>query len=225
LLDLSASLLDPKRMIATQIYKTQDPCQAVFMPVPKKEDAALFYRLNEIAKGLSGKSWFAFLVRRVKTSLTRIKLAQEDDMHTAIVRIDKGDGRVHYRYGITGSTMDRTSPPTTPVTDAVKEPPVPSVIFPGAPPPPPPPPLKQKQEGTLTPLTAETLRKRMENRVKYENLFRGEGYNEIVLAYRSHNNPEFPIFVEWPGSKSIGSKEDKADLQFPVLDKNGIVMK
>lgn len=226
LLDLSASLLDPKRKIATQIYKTQDPCQAVFMPVPLKEDAAMFYRLNEIAKKLSGRSWFLFLMRRIKGSMTRIKLAQEDDMHTAIVQIDKGDGRVHYRYGITGSTMDRTPQGQDSAPEIVTEPPPQTPVFSGAPPPPPggPPPLKKKEEGKLTPLSAETLKKRIEDRVRYENLFRGEGYNEIVLAYRSHGNPEFPIFVDWPGSKKMGANETKANTKFQVVDHAGVAI-
>jgi hypothetical protein len=45
-------------------------------------------------------------MREIRTKMTRLKLAQEDDMHTGFVSLtDKGDGK-HYRYGYSGSFKD-----------------------------------------------------------------------------------------------------------------------
>jgi len=203
LMELPASLLNGRRRtIAPQAYPVTDPCLAVFTPVPKKEDAAMFYTLNELVKSVRTLTLWD-VMRQIKSKMTRIKLAQASDMHTGIIKLDKGDGRTHLRYGYTGTVSVARAPvaavPPVPATATAVA--AATTVSSSAPPPPaggPPPVAGQTDQRDATPADLE---KRFENAVKYENILRGTGYNEIVLVHRENASPAFPVFVEWPGNK------------------------
>jgi hypothetical protein len=106
--DLSGSLLDPQLgKISQQLNSIQESGKLswgiVFAPVPFVDDLVVFYLLNILAKIARGISPNHFLYTRVqewRRKFTRIKLAQEDDMHCGLVDIAEKDAPLgRFRYG------------------------------------------------------------------------------------------------------------------------------
>lgn len=77
-------------------------------------------------------------------------------------------------------------------------------------------------EGELKPIarqaTSEELKKRLENRVKYQAIISAKyGHNEIVLAYRSHSNPAaFPMYTDF-----ISKADTPEDEKYRVVTSDG----
>jgi hypothetical protein len=190
LLDVLATLLANNKLILKQGYTVNGRGGfAVFVPVPLKEDLALFYTLNDWAKTHPEA---ALRIREIRNSLTRLKLGQSSDMHSGFAKVvGRNDGRLHYRYGYYGTKSVKDS-------DTRKD--------------------KQVQ------VNPDDLRRRISIRTEYESIVsevvRGDRtYNEIVLAYREHGNPLFPLFVDWPGHDDLG--KDNPDTRMTVTDENG----
>jgi hypothetical protein len=181
LLDVLATLLANNKYILKQGYTLNELGGfAVFVPVPLKEDLALFYTLNDWAKEHPEA---ALRMREIRNSLTRLKLGQSSDMHSGFGKVmDRDDGRLHYRYGYYGT------------------------------------------RGGMAQVNADDLRRRISIRTEYESIVsevvRGNRtYNEIVLAYREHRSPLFPLFVDWPGHNDPG--KDDPMRAMTVTDENG----
>jgi hypothetical protein len=114
--DLSGSLLDPQLgKISQQLNSIQESGKLswgiVFTPVPFVDDLVVFYLLNILAKIARGISPNHFLYTRVqewRRKFTRIKLAQEDDMHCGLVDIAEKDAPLkRFRYGTGLVTEDK----------------------------------------------------------------------------------------------------------------------
>ncbi len=190
LLELPGTLLNKDKFILKQGYPINGKgAFGVFVPLPPQEDHALFYTLNDWAKQ---NPEAAPRMREIRNRLTRLKLGQSDDMHSGMAKItDRTDGRLHYRYGYYGSQ------------DVVDE--------------------KTKLKKKVF-SSAEEIQSRINMRMHYSSVLTGmstkEGsYNEIVLAYREHKNPLFPMFVDWPGHDDPG--KDDPGTKIPVTDENG----
>ncbi len=186
LLELPATLLTNERFILKQGYPINGTgAFGVFVPLPLQEDHALFYTLNDWAKGCVEA---APRMREIRNRLTRLKLGQSDDMHSGMAKVvDRADDRFHYRYGYYG----------------VKENPD----------------TKKKVYSGV-----DEIRNRLSVRMRYQSILEGMSkadgsYNEIVLAYREHKNPLFPLFVDWPGHDDAG--KDDPNREIAVSDENG----
>ncbi|HMP02493.1 MAG TPA: hypothetical protein PKD86_12735 [Gemmatales bacterium] len=121
--DVSATLIDPKRTLKiggddqvdgkkpNQIYRLTGDTIYVFMPVPSEEDHLVFYLLNDMAKKPEATSaGFRAGVRLMRSRLTRIKIAFEDDAGCKFIDLaPEGEDFVpKFRYGLTA--MKKVSP-------------------------------------------------------------------------------------------------------------------
>jgi hypothetical protein len=192
--DLSASLLSHKKPIRQQLKHYEDVV-ALFVPVPEEKDLTLFYTLNEMAKAeLVGA---ANEIRIMRSQLTRIKLAQSSDMGTTyrdVSRLGAEEGKI--RYGIVG-TIIKTK--------------------------------EGEQKSKAQPATEQELKDRKSNALKYKSILDaiflpGEKIvNEVVMAYRSHNSPHFPMFAQWDKDRRFFRVVDSDTLQTsgPVIMNSG----
>jgi hypothetical protein len=66
--------------------------------------------------------------------------------------------------------------------------------------------------------TSEELKKRLENRVKFHAIISAKyGHNEMLLAYRSHDNPvAFPMFTDF-----ISKEATPEDEKYRVVTSDG----
>ena len=190
LLELPATLLTKERLILKQGYPINGTgAFGVFVPLPLQEDHALFYTLNDWAKG---REEAAPRMREIRNRLTRLKLGQSDDMHSGMAKVvGRADDRFHYRYGYYG---------VKDVTDEQTH-------------------IKKKVYSGV-----DEIRNRLSVRMHYQSVLAGMStadgsYNEIVLAYREHKNPLFPLFVDWPGHDAEG--KDDANTPIAVSNENG----
>jgi hypothetical protein len=102
--NLSASLLDPRRAISTQL-KFYKNAYVLFMPLPSEEDMKVYYNLNVLGKTeLKGKD--DNQIQIIRSQMTRVKLAQASDMGTRYVDIaPESADKSKFRYGITGTII------------------------------------------------------------------------------------------------------------------------
>ena len=179
--DLSASLMSHKKPIRQQLKHYEDTI-ALFVPVPLEEDLELFYTLNSMGKRELNDG--ALEITRMRSELTRIKLAQASDMGTTYGSVARlGSGEQHIRYGITG-TIIKVMPDgkDTKAYDA----------------------------------SEQEIKDRRTNALRYKSILdavflpNSKIVNEVVMAYRSHASPLFPLFGEW----------DKVRRFYRVLDSN-----
>ena len=192
LLELPGTLLSRDRLLLKQGFPVNGKgAFGVFVPLPPQEDHALFYTLNDWAKG-EGKEEAALRMRGIRNRLTRLKLGQSDDMHSGMAKIaDRTDGRLHYRYGYYG-VQDVEDEKTK---------------------------VKKKVYSSAEEIR-ERISMRMHYSSVLTGMSTKEGsYNEIVLAYREHKNALFPMFVDWPGHDDPG--KDQPETKMTVTDESG----
>ena len=120
------------------------------------------------------------LMKTLRSKLTRVKLAQASDMGATFEDTKPGGPEGNFRYGLTGTIIG------------------------------------EDQRGKLIkvgrPATAEELFNRKTNALHYKNILINPvvSVNEIVMAYRHHASPLFPMFAQW----------DKWLRYFRVIDTN-----
>ncbi|WP_321470587.1 hypothetical protein [uncultured Paludibaculum sp.] len=191
--DLSASLLSHKKPIREQLKHYEDVV-ALFVPVPMEEDHALFYTLNQMGKNELSDG--AHEIRIMRSQLTRIKLAQGSDMGTTYRDMSQpGSDQGKIRYGVTGTVIKRGEGQKSKASDA----------------------------------TEQELKDRRSNALKYKRILNvifnpGEKIvNEIVMAYRSHSAPQFPMFAQWDKPRRFFRLIDSDTLQptGPVITNTG----
>lgn len=175
--DLSASLLDPLRPTLTEQLNSTDGkllnYDEVFMPVASEEDHQVYCLLSKHAKSnrehvaksasVDEHGELYSLMVKIRRSMTRIKLAEDKDMHCGFIDIRKIGSEVSkYRYGL-GAMTDK---------------------------------------GVKTPKVTEAREKAALHYKSITALARttGSGYNEIIIAYREHKSPLFPIIARWNGT-------------------------
>ena len=95
--DVSAVLLRPNLALSPQLFTKPDRIP-VFMPIPQHEDLQLFHEIAGVAKANRAGPIYQFYVE-ARARMTRIKYGSDTDINTGFLKIDKGDGRDHYRYG------------------------------------------------------------------------------------------------------------------------------
>lgn len=100
--DLSASLLDSTKNplnILGQLKPYKDSI-VVFMPVPTEDDAQIFNAITSLAEPDEKALGI------MRSSFTRMKLAQGSDMHTTLFDVSqRADAPAKIRYGVTGRTQ------------------------------------------------------------------------------------------------------------------------
>jgi hypothetical protein len=106
--DLSALLVNPAADISAQQYKTISDGQVfAFMPLSTAMDQAVFQNINTQAKANHDtQKDFYDKVRRIRSELTRIKLAAEHDMATKFVEVGQAERRAgpKYKYTLSSTT-------------------------------------------------------------------------------------------------------------------------
>jgi hypothetical protein len=97
--DLSASLLDGTRAVNAQL-KPYAAATVVFMPVPTERNAQIFNAIESLTPVTEADRK---LLRTMRNSFTRLRLAQATDMHTYLLNVN-GDktGEPMVRYGHSG---------------------------------------------------------------------------------------------------------------------------
>ena len=167
--DLSGSLLDPsKSKITTQLRWKWDKLEkwiTIFMPVAKPEDLALFNLLNSMSKEVRLRQPEIYdKVTWMRRRMSRIKLAEADDMGAGLLDIAPTGKPPKFRYGL------RDAP---------------------------------DQTGQLTGVDLDRYKKALD----YTSILplqrsNNKNVNEIVIAYRQHAGPRFPIFTKWSSADS-----------------------
>ena len=200
--DLSARLLDKRFDIGKQGYNLDKTNYAVFMPVPKPEDHELFYQLNFLAKSdeqLKETRDFIEAVLFMRARLTRIKLAEETDMGAGfIVLKDLRTGRTRIRYGLSGRVTEEDEAAAKRNKERLEAEKkmtlserLQSVQL-----------RKMDPNAEMSPsLTPEQIEKRRVTARQYKSVLRTAnelGNNELAIAYREHNSPDFPMITSWP---------------------------
>jgi hypothetical protein len=189
--DMSVSLLHPDRKIEHQLYgyafqtDSHAVTQAgstyvVFMPLPMPEDLSLFIVLNQIAKEERNRTPEIYkAVRVIRAEMTRVKYADPDDSHIGFVDVSENlnPDKYKYRYGIKQSEVETVA---------------------------------GKYSGNLARRRAAARRYTSILETAFERSLRtgnpGDAkkvkfYNEIIVAYRKHANPLFPLYARWANSK------------------------
>lgn len=97
--DLSASLLDGSRAINAQL-KPYAAATVVFMPVPTERNAQIFGAIESLIPVTEADRK---LLRTMRNSFTRLRLAQATDMHTYLLNVNEDKtGEPMVRYGHSG---------------------------------------------------------------------------------------------------------------------------
>lgn len=100
--DLSGSLLDGTRNpmdVAKQLKPYQDAI-VVFMPVPTERNAQIFHAIQSLKPVTAADDQ---LLRGMRNSYTRLRLAQATDMHTYLLNVNEDlEGEPMVRYGHSG---------------------------------------------------------------------------------------------------------------------------
>jgi hypothetical protein len=105
--EYSAILLNPYGTISTQVFAKPNAFP-IFMPIPLEADLRLFDMLSNLAKRNRTGKLYPWLVE-ARARMTRITFGSATDMKVGFLRVDKGDGKDHFRYGhgtITGAVVD-----------------------------------------------------------------------------------------------------------------------
>jgi hypothetical protein len=100
--DLSASLLDGTRkpMAVRKQLKPYEDAIVVFMPVPTERHAQIFHAIQSLKPVTTADEK---LLRTMRSSFTRLRLAQATDMHTYLVNVNDDEaGEPMVRYGHSG---------------------------------------------------------------------------------------------------------------------------
>lgn len=193
--DLSGRLLDSRFPIGKQGFNLEKTNYAIFVPVPPQEDHELFYNLNLSARGeLRQVSEFVKAVSFVRARLTRIKLAEPNDMGSSIVVMADPAGRTRIRYGYTGVVTKETKATVTSKSLAEQLQERSAKLKKVTP-------ENKDEQREDVPLTAEQIRTRIRTAWRYKCVLRTLeqlGNNEIIIAYRQYNNGVFPLITDWP---------------------------
>lgn len=189
--DLSATLIAPGRSIYGQL-KPYAHAQVLFMPVAQQEDLEILAALKDmVKKEMAEEMRFVSMVQFIRANLTRIKLAQADDMHTPYVDVsDPTAEHGKFRYGITGTLLDATKP----------------IGF-----------RKAMAADIEARRRAAYSYKSILNSPKTGGGFH---VNEIVIAYRAHESLIFPMFAKWDDNTKTFEVATKNKQKF-TLDELG----
>ncbi|SDF43114.1 hypothetical protein SAMN05216553_101606 [Lentzea fradiae] len=172
LYDLSASLLDSRKPVIDKQLKFYKDAVLVLMPVPTERDAKIFHAISSL------KDPDDNFLRAIRSTFTRIRLAQGSDMHTIYVDDTDGpDQPKKVRYGVTGR-VHLTGGEVVRADDA-------------------------------------HIAVRRTDALEHSRIL-GAGatqpVNEIVMVYRQHASPVFPLFAKW----------DASEKRFDVLDRESL---
>jgi hypothetical protein len=214
--DLSARVLDKRLPIGKQGFNFTKTSHAIFMPVPAEADHVVFYTLNHLSKtdeDLKSDPQFVEAVRFIRARLTRVKLAEKNDMGAAFVVVQEpGTGRTKIRYGYTGKVTEAPKKNTLTFAEELK--------------------LKKLKkmdpnEDKSPSLTAAQLTSRITTAWRYTTVLRTAmepGNNEIIIAYRQHASPNFPMIATWPDDgQNPGYYVVKSNTRLPGIDRVAIL--
>jgi hypothetical protein len=125
------------------------------------------YLFDSLNKTAKNEPAGAILMRTLRSQLTRIKLAQASDMGATYSDVGPGETRGHFRYGLNGTIVPESQ--------------------------------RGKLVKTARAATEEELFNRKTNALHYKSILNNPvvTVNEIVMAYRSHASPLFPMFALW----------------------------
>ena len=183
--DMSSSLLHPERPIGSQLYgwgfktdsqavTTKSSMYVVFMPVAKTDDMALLSALNKAAKEMRKDAGAVYeRVRDIKSQFTRIKFADKDDSHIGFVDVSaKTAIRGKYRYGLSNAEAEKG------IVDSETK-------------------LKRRGDALMYTGILETAKERS---LRTGTSEKTKFYNEIIVAYRKHESPVYPVYTRWVGA-------------------------
>ncbi len=172
LYELSASLLDPKRLITKQTFAwLKDGDLFVFMPLSDQRDQTIYRILNNWRKRLGAKHVLSNVVRNVRARMTRIKLGADHDMGTGYTMLGDDSNPHKLKYGV--GLGKKTKLPE--FSDK-----------------------KEKFELKNVTVTTSIIEQFRSNALKYKSMSKGRfKVNEIIVAYRHHASETFPMFVRY----------------------------
>jgi hypothetical protein len=172
LYELSASLLDPKRPISNQTFaQLQHGHLFAFMPLSNHRDQIIYAILNNWRKRLGPDHPLSTVVHNIRARMTRIKLAAEHDMGTGYTMLGNDGNARKLKYGV-GLGKQTKQSYYDEGSSQYK--------------------LRQLQ------VTKEIIGKFENDALYYERILTGHlKVNEIIVAYRHHANPDFPMFVRY----------------------------
>jgi hypothetical protein len=132
---------------------------------------ATFGLLTKVAKGLGRNADTLYAtMRNVRAQMTRIKYADKDDSHIGFADISlKDSARPKFRYGLKNSDAEKG------VVDSDTR-------------------LARAAAAQQYTSILETAKERA---LRVEGNEKNKFYNEIIVAYRSHASPDFPLFARW----------------------------
>jgi hypothetical protein len=227
--DLSGSLLDPGREISTQLYSQEckDGQSVIFMPLGAPEDQRAFHLLNAWGKDEQVKKVSTALydrVRKIRSTMTRIKYASESDAGVNYRWINYNDhgAAPKFRYMpslkarmFDAKATEEASKPGKYATGAIR------------------PPAKYPGRTKLVDMTAERLEELRSAGLNYKSILTKRfKYNEIIIAYREHGegganrNKNFPLYGVFSKSEKkwnlykINSDGAQGDFVKSVNDKS-----
>jgi len=174
--DLSSSLMNPlKPKISEQARWDLDGIKKswplVFMPLPKIKDLVLFNLLNLLHKDWRGKGHddLAETLAYIRRRMTRVKLAQDSDMGAGLINVNPAASGDPSRAKFRYGLAD-----------------VQSVL----------------QNGSWVPVYRAGISLERQNKaLEYQSILASQqgSSNEIVVAFRTHASPRFPIIGVWNG--------------------------
>lgn len=181
--DVSMSILKAGKPIDQQTYTNLNEAHSndkyvIFVPLPEPEDQAVFNRLNDIAKRVAlvyPGSTFYQSVRTMRSEMTRVKLAWDEDMASGFIALKPTDKvRPQLRYGMVNTYRVNGN-----VLTATDE-------------------HRAKARDTARPKWEE-FRRWPERTRNYKSILAEmtKVYNECTIAIRKHENPRFPVFARW----------------------------
>jgi hypothetical protein len=172
--DLNASIMKAGKPISKQVYIGENSpswlsgAYFVFIGLSQEQDQHLFAMLNYCAKAFKEKNpEFYKFVRLIRSGMTRVKLACEHDIGSSFTALDP-DNPVNPMFRYFGKT---TKTPKT---------------------------ATGKDLATSVENTEDIIHQRKMNAINFKKILNDRfQYNEIVIAYRSHGNPKFPVFSKY----------------------------
>lgn len=176
--DLSASLMNPKKPTISEQARwdldgTKKDWPIVFMPLPKMEDLVVFNMLNLLHKEWrkGGHDDLAETVAFVRRRMTRVKLAQDSDMGAGLINVNPGGSGDPNKAKFRYGLADVQSKKIT------------EKLW-----------LPVYKEGVSLLRQAKAL--------EYQSILATQqgSSNEIVVAFRQHKSPRFPIITQWTGN-------------------------
>lgn len=232
--DLSASLLNSKKRISDQIYHNltltnTHGARSVFMPLPLEEDLQLISLLNDIVQRVPFRytSQLGRLVKEYNSKMTRLWQASPRDLGAGNYITDP-DNLTYpdIKYGVNGKFRNSKGQIVRATTSDLYRLKMNAIqykrILPKMSNYSNTPPLfsKSAQSSTNTESAAAAAARLGDAppppTMQASSSQANRAYNEVVITYREHANPDFPMFGEWRIIKEATGATDRG--AFLVID-------